>query len=187
MVAVAIIALIRGHIDWLRLRNRKSAGALLAASFVVVIAGGLIAPKKAGTKPAAAVSQSAPATVAATTAAQVTTTVPPTTTTPSPTTTTGATTTTVAPTTTDAATTTAGLSDQQIDDLAFIGVLDMNHVHYTDKNAAIDVAHKICNARADGNSETEVGLAILKTGAYSAADSGTIVGAAEASYCPQYK
>ncbi|WP_327139354.1 hypothetical protein [Nocardia sp. NBC_01327] len=67
MVAVAIIALIRGHIDWLRLRNRKSAGVLLAASFVVVIAGGLSTPKHTDTKPAAAVAQSVQTTAAPTT------------------------------------------------------------------------------------------------------------------------
>ncbi|MGX1777345.1 excalibur calcium-binding domain-containing protein [Nocardia brasiliensis] len=44
MVAIAVIGLVRGHLDWARLRTRKHAGWLLAASFVVFILIGVVAP-----------------------------------------------------------------------------------------------------------------------------------------------
>ncbi|WP_378733943.1 excalibur calcium-binding domain-containing protein [Nocardia brasiliensis] len=44
MVVIAVIGLVRGHLDWARLRNRQHAGWLLVASFVVFVLIGSIAP-----------------------------------------------------------------------------------------------------------------------------------------------
>ncbi|MFB8277709.1 excalibur calcium-binding domain-containing protein [Nocardia colli] len=46
MIVIAVIGLVRGHLDWARLRNRKHAGLLLAASFVIFILTGVIAPDR---------------------------------------------------------------------------------------------------------------------------------------------
>ncbi|MBH0775501.1 excalibur calcium-binding domain-containing protein [Nocardia sp. NEAU-351] len=46
MVVTAVIGLIRGHLDWARLRNRRHACILLAVSFAVLVLIGAIAPKR---------------------------------------------------------------------------------------------------------------------------------------------
>ncbi|MFE7746364.1 excalibur calcium-binding domain-containing protein [Nocardia sp. NPDC057455] len=46
MVVVGGIGLVRGHLDWARIRNRKQAGGLLAASFLVLLLIGVITPEK---------------------------------------------------------------------------------------------------------------------------------------------
>ncbi|MGY2089115.1 excalibur calcium-binding domain-containing protein [Nocardia gipuzkoensis] len=46
MVVIGGIGLVRGHLDWARLRNRKHAGGLLAASFLVLMLIGVIAPEQ---------------------------------------------------------------------------------------------------------------------------------------------
>jgi hypothetical protein len=58
MVVVAVIGLVRGHLDWARLRSRKHAGGLLGASFVVFILIGIVAPDQPvdDAKPVAATS-----------------------------------------------------------------------------------------------------------------------------------
>ncbi|MFE3081760.1 DUF732 domain-containing protein [Nocardia tengchongensis] len=76
---------------------------------------------------------------------------------------------------------------EQITDLAYIATLDKYHVPYSSKEAAIRVAHNVCTARAAGDSETAVGLTIVKSGYFSFDEAGAIVGAAEAGYCPEYK
>ncbi|MET8650123.1 excalibur calcium-binding domain-containing protein [Nocardia aurea] len=46
MVVIAVIGLVRGHLDWAHLRNRKHASLLLAASFIVFILIGAVAPEQ---------------------------------------------------------------------------------------------------------------------------------------------
>ncbi|MGN2639855.1 excalibur calcium-binding domain-containing protein [Nocardia takedensis] len=46
MVVIALIGLIRGRVEWARLRNRKHAAGWLAASFVVLILIGVVAPEQ---------------------------------------------------------------------------------------------------------------------------------------------
>ncbi|MEV6258098.1 DUF732 domain-containing protein [Nocardia sp. NPDC051911] len=79
------------------------------------------------------------------------------------------------------------LTEQQVSDIVYIGVLDLNHVRYASKEAAINFGHTVCTARAEGNSDTEIGLTIVNSGLYSYADAGVIVGSAESAYCPDYK
>ncbi|WP_209897346.1 excalibur calcium-binding domain-containing protein [Nocardia goodfellowii] len=93
IVLIAIVGLLRGSLDWAGLRNRKQAGWLLAASFVVLALIVVIAPdQRSGDGPAPSATAS-PATESKTTAAPTTTT--PTTATTE--TTTSTTTTTVEP------------------------------------------------------------------------------------------
>ncbi|MFC9894179.1 excalibur calcium-binding domain-containing protein [Nocardia sp. NPDC127579] len=44
MVIIAVIGLVRGHLSPARIRNRKQAGLLLAASFIVLILIGVLSP-----------------------------------------------------------------------------------------------------------------------------------------------
>ncbi len=45
---VALVALVRGHLDWARIANRKIAAGTLAAGFAVMMAGGAAASRPAG-------------------------------------------------------------------------------------------------------------------------------------------
>lgn len=176
-VVISIIALVRGHMDWLRLPNRKTAALFLLATQLLLVAGVVIMPKAPQSSPAAAPVVPAPSATAV---------ISPPTNTPTSTTDTPAPPTTTPSTTTPPAATTAAL-DAEGADIAYIAVLDENGVRYDSKAAAISVGHKVCTARAAGNTETAIGMTIVNTGMYSAQDAGVIVGDAEAAYCPQFK
>lgn len=66
MVVIAILTLIRGRVNWLRLRSRKAGWWLLAASLPVIFVAGLLLPKPpASTTASPAASSTPPATSAA--------------------------------------------------------------------------------------------------------------------------
>lgn len=77
-------------------------------------------------------------------------------------------------------------SDDQTAELAFFLVLDQRGIKYSSKQAMIDLATAVCDARKAGNGNTAIALEIAAQG-YSASDAGYIVGASESAYCPQYK
>lgn len=183
-VVLGIIALARGHIDWLRLRSRKAAVMFLLAAQILLVAGGLMLPKTSPQPVAAPVTSVSPAATTATSTAPPTTTpakpVAPASTAPPPSR--------VDPTTNaPVAPPPPLMSADQMADVTYIAVLDENEVRYASRDAAISVGHSVCTARAAGNTEAAIGMTILGTGLYSAQDAGVIVGAAEAAYCPAYK
>ncbi len=80
----------------------------------------------------------------------------------------------------------AAPSDKQVNDLAFIAVLNQHKIKYSSREAVITLAHTVCDARKSGNTEVVIALTIAEKG-YTPEDAGYIVGAAESAYCPQFK
>jgi len=109
---IALFALIRGHLDWARIRNRKIATVGLVVTFGVMITGSALAAPAPATNTAATTGTSAPLASRIMALPTTTTTIPATTTTDPPTTTTTTTTTNPPATTTTVpthhATTTVG-------------------------------------------------------------------------------
>lgn len=81
---------------------------------------------------------------------------------------------------------TGGLTDQDINDMAFMMSMDKQGIHYSSRAAIIDLGHAVCAGLGEGGSETEISLVIADKG-YPLEDAGYIVGAAISSYCPQHR
>jgi len=135
VLVLGIVALVRGHLSWARITNRKTAGIVTAVAGVVWIVAVAIDPGTTSPPPAAA---PAPVTTTATTATTTTVTPTPTTTTvvvaPPP-----VVTSTVQPTTTTtppAPTTTTAVAPQTANAVVSAATLDRLHGHcinFTDR------------------------------------------------------
>jgi hypothetical protein len=97
VIVVAVVALVRGHLDWARIGSRKISGGVLIGGFVLLIIGSILS--EPGTPTATPTAASGSLTTSTSSAVPTTTTTVPPTTVPT-------TTTTVPPTTTHVVTTT---------------------------------------------------------------------------------
>lgn len=79
-----------------------------------------------------------------------------------------------------------GLSEQDINDMAFMMSMDSEDIPYSSREAIIELGHAVCDGLASGSDETAIALVIADKG-YSPSNAGYIVGAAQSSYCPQYR
>ncbi|MBY8860318.1 hypothetical protein K7711_27860 [Nocardia sp. CA2R105] len=65
LAVVAVVALIRGRLQWARIHTRKAAGWVLAAAAAVMVVSGLVAPKQLAPVQTQAISMPAPTTTVA--------------------------------------------------------------------------------------------------------------------------
>ncbi|WP_342800954.1 DUF732 domain-containing protein, partial [Nocardia sp. No.11] len=94
---------------------------------------------------------------------------------------------TTARTTAPARPTSNAFTDDEINALAFTMALDSKGIRYSSRDAAVELAQSICDGRRAGNSDTVIAVTIADKGGWSLTDSAYIVGAAEGTYCPEFK
>lgn len=78
-----------------------------------------------------------------------------------------------------------GITPDQADQIYLI-VLHSDGIPLASDNAAITLGHAVCTGFDDGLSMETIGLTIMQSGGFSAAQAGTIEGSAVSAYCPQY-
>ena len=204
---IGLVSLVR-PIQKLRIRDRRHAAIVLAASFFVMTVGVVVSPEPTtdasptttALDPTEATTTLAPTTTQATTTSQATTTTQAPTTTQA-TTTTQASTTTVAPTTT---TTEQEIElSEEIIDLLFISTVrgasaeyeEVTWVDLEDDEVLISLAHQWCDRFDEGSSFESVGLAMalalddIYGDLLVDADFeliGYAIGAAVGGYCPEH-
>jgi hypothetical protein len=71
-------------------------------------------------------------------------------------------------------------------DAIFISVLDEEGITYTSASDAIAVANGVCGFLSEGNSLEDATLEVMNESGLGVQQSGFFVGAATASYCPEY-
>jgi hypothetical protein len=84
--------------------------------------------------------------------------------------------------------TTVPLAGQgEINDASYIATLDMLGVHYSSTEGAIRLAKTVCSNFESGMDGLTATMAIVASGMYSTQQAGAMVGAATATYCPEYE
>ncbi|OBG77603.1 hypothetical protein A5714_10200 [Mycobacterium sp. E2462] len=81
----------------------------------------------------------------------------------------------------------AGPASADATDDAFIGALQRNGINFPDRNAAINAGHSVCSGLSKGQTRTFVVLSLVKNTDLNVRESGYLLGASMASYCPQFR
>lgn len=81
----------------------------------------------------------------------------------------------------------AGPAAADQNDDTFIGALQKNGIAFSDRNAAIAAGHSVCSGLSKGQTRTFVVLSLVKNTDLTVRESGYLLGASMASYCPQFR
>lgn len=81
----------------------------------------------------------------------------------------------------------AGPASADPTDDAFVSALQRNGISFSDRNAAIAAGHSACSGLSKGQTRTFVVLSLVKNTDLNVRQSGYLLGASMASYCPQFK
>jgi hypothetical protein len=80
----------------------------------------------------------------------------------------------------------AGVANADVNDDAFIQVINEKGISYTTEEKLIAAGHAVCDARNQGYTEIQVINAIVTATELDQSNTAYFVGAAETAYCPQY-
>lgn len=76
--------------------------------------------------------------------------------------------------------------DNTVNDQAYIAALDDEGISYPSEQNAIQVGHLVCESFDEGNDFVAIAMELYTSSQMDAYQSGYVVGAAVAAFCPEY-